>query len=63
MTLQPRCLCGALMTFPFNRDTSHCTTTGCGVRWVRDAYGFWAEGLRTLVFTPRFAKKRKAGRR
>ena len=49
--LTPTCICGCSMTFPEFKDTSHCKTEGCGVRWERRPEGYWVTGLRGMIFT------------
>jgi len=55
-SLTPRCLCGQTIKFPKRKNISHCTTTGCGVRWERGPEGYWAIGLTRIMFTPFLAK-------
>jgi len=52
--MQPVCLCGQPITFPEGINKSHCKTDGCGVPWVREPSGCWAEGLTKWIFTPIF---------
>ena len=56
--LTPTCICGCSMTFPEFKNTSHCKTQGCGVKWTKDDSGYWAEGLTKLIFTPIFAREK-----
>lgn len=46
-----QCLCGQAMHFAYHRKTARCRK--CGVRWERDADGYWAIGFRAVIFTPK----------
>ena len=60
--MQAICLCGLPIQIPSGSKESRCSH--CGVEWHRDKSGYWSEGFRSTLFTPKFENRKvKLGRK